>query len=69
MLLGSVASQSDDPRLFGIGAVTASFVFFFSLGYGARLLSPVFAKPVAWRVLDGAVGAVMWLLALKLVLS
>ena len=37
---------------FAAGAVAASFVFFFALGYGARLLRPVFARPGAWRVLD-----------------
>ena len=69
VLLGSVSSQADSPLHFGIGAVTASFVFFFALGYGARLLSPVFARPAAWRVLDVVVGLTMWALALKLLLS
>lgn len=69
VLLGSVSSQSPWPFGFGVGAVTASFVFFFSLGYGARLLSPLFAKPSAWRWLDVIVGLTMLALALKLVLS
>ena len=47
----------------------ASAVFFFSLGYGARLLAPVFARPMAWRVLDGGVGLVMWAIALVLILG
>lgn len=69
VLLGSVAAQYDGKRLwFGIGAVTASFVFFFSLGYGARLLAPYFARPRAWQVLDILVGLVMWAIALKLIL-
>ncbi|NNK78236.1 MAG: amino acid transporter [Litoreibacter sp.] len=67
VLLGSIAAQYDGARLvFGIGAVCASFVFFFSLGYGARLLAPVFARPVAWRFLDVFVGCVMWAIALSL---
>ncbi|QFU07978.1 Arginine exporter protein ArgO [Rhodobacteraceae bacterium THAF1] len=69
VLLGSVSSQAESALRFGIGAVTASFVFFFALGYGARLLSPVFAQPRAWRVLDVVVGLTMWALALKLVLG
>ncbi|TDL75967.1 amino acid transporter [Palleronia sediminis] len=68
VLLGSVASTYPSRLGFGAGAVTASFVFFFSLGYGARFLSPVFARPAAWRVLDLGVGAVMWALAVKLML-
>lgn len=69
VLIGSVASQYDGSRLFfGIGAVSASFVFFFSLGYGARFLAPVFAKPQAWRVLDIGIGLLMWSIATALIL-
>ena len=53
---------------FGIGAVASSFVFFFSLGYGARLLAPVMQSAQSWRVLDVLIGVVMWALALKLIL-
>ena len=64
VLLGSVAAQYGGQRLaFGAGAVCASFGFFFALGYGARLLRPVFARPAAWRVLDVGVGCVMWAIA------
>ena len=67
VLLGSVAATQGDARWqFGAGAVTASFVFFFSLGYLARALAPVFAKPAAWRWLDGFVGVLMLALALGL---
>lgn len=45
--------------LFGAGAGVASLVWFTALGFGARLLAPVFARPAAWRVLDGAIAAVM----------
>jgi L-lysine exporter family protein LysE/ArgO len=70
VLLGSVAAQWDGARLaFGAGAVAASFTFFFGLGYGARLLRPVFARPVAWRWLEAAVGVVMWTIAAKLILG
>lgn len=68
VLLGSVASGYGARWAFGAGAVAASFVFFFALGYGARALAPLFARPAAWRVLDVAVGLTMWALALMLVL-
>ncbi|MDJ0821856.1 MAG: LysE/ArgO family amino acid transporter [Paracoccaceae bacterium] len=68
VLLGAVSAQYEPALPFAIGAMSASFVFFFGLGYGARLLAPVFARPGAWRVLDLIIGLVMWSLAVKLVL-
>jgi L-lysine exporter family protein LysE/ArgO len=68
VLLGSLSAAYQGPaRLaYGAGAAIASFVWFFGLGYGARLLQPVFARPAAWRVLDVIIGIVMSLLALSL---
>ena len=64
VLLGSVAAQYPGQRLwFGLGAAGASFIFFFALGYGARYLAPLFARPSAWRILDLLVGVVMWTIA------
>lgn len=69
VLLGSVSTQfGDRVAWFAGGAVAASFVFFFALGYGARLLRPVFARPRAWRILDLLIGCVMWGIALRLLL-
>ncbi|MGJ8622426.1 MAG: LysE/ArgO family amino acid transporter [Yoonia sp.] len=68
-LVGAVSTQYTNAMAkmaFGVGAVSASFVFFFSLGYGARLLAPVMQSARAWRVLDVLVGVVMWALAVKL---
>ncbi len=68
-LVGAVSTQYTDvaeKTAFGIGAVTSSFVFFFSLGYGARLLAPVMQSARAWRILDVLIGLVMWALAAKL---
>ncbi|AHM02754.1 Transporter, LysE family [Roseibacterium elongatum DSM 19469] len=66
-LLGAVATQyRPDQWSFGAGALSASCVFFVLLGYGARGLAPVFARPAAWRVLDAVVGATMLALAGKL---
>ena len=53
---------------FAIGAVTASAVWFYGLGLGARWLAPLFRKPMAWRVLDLLIGCVMWTIAASLVL-
>ncbi|PRZ48818.1 LysE/ArgO family amino acid transporter [Tritonibacter scottomollicae] len=68
VLLGAISAQYTPAWIFGLGAVTASFVFFFTLGYGARLLAPVFVRPRAWQVLDALIGVVMLALALKLAL-
>lgn len=70
LLIGGLSGQYDGTaRLaFGAGAVTASFVWFFTLGYGARLLAPVFERPMAWRVLDLLIAAIMALLATGLLL-
>lgn len=51
---------------FGGGAMLASFIWFFTLGYGARLLTPLFAKPKAWQILDILIGVVMWGIAVSL---
>lgn len=68
VLLGSLSSgfEGENRIAYGAGAVIASFVWFFALGYGARLLQPVFAKPLAWRVLDVIIGVIMCLIALSL---
>ncbi|MCF6371366.1 LysE/ArgO family amino acid transporter [Rhizobium halophilum] len=71
LLMGAAASAQPEAsrRFFAVGAATASFTWFAILGYGARLLQPVFTRPVAWRILDAVVGIVMLSLAASLVLS
>jgi len=70
LLLGSIASTHgpDDKWVFAIGAALASVVWFSALGFGARLLGPLFAKPVAWRILDAVIAVVMLALAITLAL-
>ncbi|MGO8657731.1 LysE family transporter, partial [Rhizobium ruizarguesonis] len=51
---------------FAAGEVTGSFLFFFSLGYGATRLRPIFSKPSSWRVLETLVAFTMWIIAFKL---
>ncbi|MCV6603219.1 MAG: LysE/ArgO family amino acid transporter [Cohaesibacter sp.] len=71
VLVGGLSAQWQGAAqaAFAFGAVSASFVWFFSLGYGARILTPIFEKPIAWRVLDILIGCIMWLLALSLIFS
>lgn len=71
VLLGSISAafEGRERLAYGIGAVAASFAWFFALGYGARLLAPLFAKPAAWRVLDVLIGLIMSLLAIGLLFS
>ncbi len=69
-LLGAVSTQYHSTALriaFGSGAVLASFLFFFALAYGARLLAPLMQNPRAWRILDILIGLLMWALAFSLI--
>jgi len=68
VLLGTLANEHRDGRwLFGVGAVTASAVWFVSLGLGARRLAGLFAKPMTWRILDGLIAVMMIGLAIAMV--
>lgn len=70
VLLGSIAATHGAERFwFGAGACVASALWFAALGYGAALLRPLFARPVAWRVLDGAIAALMVVLAISVASS
>ncbi|MGB3724772.1 MAG: LysE/ArgO family amino acid transporter [Glaciecola sp.] len=67
VLLGSISTQYEGQQLaFGVGAVCASFVFFFSLGYGAKFLIPIFKNPKAWKVLEFVIAGIMFLLGVSL---
>lgn len=71
-LIGAVSTQYPDWStriVFGAGAVLASFVFFFGLGYGARLIAPVMRSARAWQVLDLIIGLTMLAIAAKLILG
>lgn len=69
LLLGSLSATHGDPGrwVFGAGAATASLLWFLLLGFGARAAAPVFARPVAWRVLDAGIAVLMIVLAVMLV--
>ena len=63
VLVGMVSTGASSKLAFAVGALSASFFFFFALGYGARLLRPLFAKQKAWNILDALVGVLMLYLA------
>ena len=68
VLIGSVSQQFPGitKLAYVLGASIASFVFFFSLSYGAKFLSPIMQKPIAWRLLDSFIAFVMFTLAIKI---
>ena len=68
ILIGSVSQQFPGNTKFAyvLGASIASFVFFFSLAYGAKFLSAIMQKPIAWRLLDTFIAFVMFTLAIKI---
>jgi L-lysine exporter family protein LysE/ArgO len=70
VLLGSIGGQlpGNGRWYFALGAICASVAWFGSLGAGARLLAPLFARPAAWRWLDALIAVVMWSIALSLLL-
>jgi L-lysine exporter family protein LysE/ArgO len=70
VLLGALANEHRDERwLFGVGAVTASAVWFVGLGLGARRLAGLFASPLTWRILDALIAVMMIGLGVSLSLS
>jgi L-lysine exporter family protein LysE/ArgO len=71
VLLGGLAARypGTERLAFALGAMLASGLWFYGLGYGARRLAPFFASPQAWRLLDAFVGAVMAVLAAGLVVG
>lgn len=74
LLIGSVAAAHDGGTTagrwwFGVGAALGSVLWFATLGFGARMLAPLLARPRAWQVLEIAVAATMVLVAAKLALG
>lgn len=70
LLLGSVAGTYEANRWwFAAGAMLGSVIWFSTLGFGARLLDPVFKKPTAWRVLDAIIAVVLFTLGMSLLIS
>jgi len=68
ILIGSISQQFSGyyKITFTLGAVLASFIFFFSLAYGAKLLMPIMQRPFSWKILDGLIALIMFIIAFKL---
>lgn len=68
ILLGSIAGQfpEEERQAFAIGAAFASMLWFYGIGYGARILTPLFQKKISWKILDILIGMVMWGIAWNL---
>jgi L-lysine exporter family protein LysE/ArgO len=70
MLLGAISPRFPGQEAsFAYGAMTGSFLFFFSLGYGAKWLRPIFTSPSSWRVLEALIAVTMGTIALKLIMG
>ncbi|PZW29427.1 L-lysine exporter family protein LysE/ArgO [Thermosporothrix hazakensis] len=71
VLIGSISThyQGIQRAWFAVGAMCASLSWFFSLAYGAAWLAPLFRRPLAWKILDGLIGCVMWGIAFSLIWS
>lgn len=70
VLLGTISTQFSKHEVsFAAGAMSGSFLFFFSLGYGAIWLRPLFAKPIAWRILEAIIAVIMWAIAARLIVG
>jgi len=68
ILIGSISQQflGYYRIAFALGACLSSFVFFFSLAYGARLLEPIMQRPFSWKILDSLIALIMFTIAFKL---
>ena len=65
ILIGGTSSRYVGEEVFGyaFGAIAASFIFFFSLGYGAKFLSPILSTPKSWMIIDLTVAGIMFTIA------
>jgi len=70
VLIGSIGAkfQGDDRFYFAAGAISSSFIWFFTMSYGARFLLPIFQKPISWKILDFIIGVIMFGIAISLML-
>ena len=69
ILIGSISQQFLDLNraYFTFGACSASFIWFFGISYGAKLLTPIMQKPRHWRILDSLIAIIMFIIAINLV--
>jgi L-lysine exporter family protein LysE/ArgO len=71
VLVGSIANArpAGEQAPFALGASLASFIWFFAIGYGAKALRGPLSKPLVWRCIDACIAAIMFWLALRLVIG
>ena len=71
VLIGSIGAQFREDverNFFAVGAILASFIWFFALAYGAQYLAPLFGKAITWKILDFFIAILMWTIAGSLIL-
>tara|TARA_Y100000768_G_C23722864_1_gene561180 strand:+ start:87 stop:692 length:606 start_codon:yes stop_codon:yes gene_type:complete len=66
ILIGTVSIRFEDSLHFGLGACLASVIFFFSLAFGARFLSPYMSSKKAWQILDLVIASIMFILSFSM---
>ncbi|WP_404364037.1 LysE/ArgO family amino acid transporter [Marinobacter sp.] len=69
LLIPAVGAQQPEPMVFVAGAVSASVIWFVLLAWGGAALAPVLSQPVAWRIIDGSIAAVMLAIGLHLMVN
>ena len=69
LLIGSLGAQQSVPGAYVVGAASASLMWFFTLALGAAWLAPWLARPNTWRILDLLVAAMMYAVAVQLIVS
>lgn len=69
LLIGGIGANVniDLKPYFLLGAISASSLWFFTLGFGARVLIPLFKKPITWKILDISIACIMLLIAYSLI--
>ena len=68
VLIGTIGSKytGESQNFFALGAIVSSFVWFFSLAYGSRILIPLFRRPITWKFLDLLTSFIMFFVAYSL---
>jgi len=71
ILVGTIGSKyvGANQYFFTLGAVSSSFIWFFSLAYGSRILIPIFKKSITWKFLDFFTACIMFFVAWTLFVS